>query len=375
MPWDYRESQVEDAMPCLAENERHIVQSVTDFLDGAGGLARARKLQAGTLSFDQQAWEKMASLGWFGAAVPESQGGLGLQPREIIAMLEAAGTRLLPEPWVPVIAASAALARIGGSEADVLTANLIEGKTLCFPVPSGESGAEPASDGAGRFSGITAYVSDAHAAQVFLVGCASGERFGVFAVAANTPGLAIERMETVDGGSVLRLAFDKVRRTDLTLLSEGPEALPAMHDARDWMRLGYAALLVGLMDEALRMSVAYLKERRQFGVPIGSFQALQHRAASLYVRVNAARAMLYEACQVMGTARQALGAAAAKANASEVALHVVKESVQFHGAMGYSDEHNISLYFRRAVVLAAAGGNAMECRREFHCEAQAHAFA
>jgi len=133
--------------------------------------------------------------------------------------------------------------------------------------------------------------------------------------------------------------------------------------------LGYSALLVGLADEALAMTVQYLKDRKQFGVPIGSFQALQHSAASLYVLIKASHALLYEACQA-SAARRAIAALSAKSYAAETAMTTVKECVALHGAMGYTAEHNMSLYFRRAMALAVAGGDAVTCRKRLHAERQ-----
>jgi alkylation response protein AidB-like acyl-CoA dehydrogenase len=181
--------------------------------------------------------------------------------------------------------------------------------------------------------------------------------------------LTIESEETVDGGSITRLALDGVARADLTVLLEGEGARAAFAEARDLMRLGYAALLVGLMDAALAMTVAYLKDRRQFGVPIGSFQALQHRAASLYVVIKASRALLYEACRA-GPERRGVAALGAKAYAAQSALQTVKECVQLHGAMGYTEEHDMSLFFRRAMALAVAGGDAASCRKLLYAERQ-----
>jgi alkylation response protein AidB-like acyl-CoA dehydrogenase len=180
------------------------------------------------------------------------------------------------------------------------------------------------------------------------------------AVARDTPGLSVESEETVDGGSITRLHFDGVKLAALTVLQKGAEA--AFAEATDLMRLGYAALLTGLMDEALQITVAYLKDRRQFGVAIGSFQALQHRAASLYVVIKATRALLYEAARA-GPERRSVAALGAKSYAAQSAMQTVKECVQLHGAMGYTEEHNMSLFFRRAMALAVAGGDAVLCRK------------
>jgi len=121
------------------------------------------------------------------------------------------------------------------------------------------------------------------------------------------------------------------------------------------------------MDEALQMTVTYLKDRRQFGVPIGSFQALQHRAASLYVVIKANRALLYEACKA-GPERRRVAALGLKAYAAQSAMQTVKECVQLHGAMGYTEEHDMSLFFRRAMALAVAGGDAASCRKLLYAE-------
>lgn len=124
---------------------------------------------------------------------------------------------------------------------------------------------------------------------------------------------------------------------------------------------GYAAELVGLMDEALQRTVAYLTVRKQFGSPIGSFQAIRHRAASLYVELLACRSLVYEAGRAYGSARQSAAALLAKARISHASRNVLHECVQFHEAMGYAEAHDIGLYFRRGTALGAAGGTTFEC--------------
>jgi alkylation response protein AidB-like acyl-CoA dehydrogenase len=121
--------------------------------------------------------------------------------------------------------------------------------------------------------------------------------------------------------------------------------------------------MVGLMHEALQITLGYMALRKQFGQPIGAFQALQHRAASCYVSMVSTRATVHEACRSL--AQPALlhrAAAIAKAAVSDAALHVTKECVQFHGAIGFTDEHDIGLFLRRAMTLAARQGNARDQR-------------
>ena len=337
----------------IKDTDRHITDGIAELLESAGGLPRVRRLQGGTQSFDRGAWSKLAEHGWIGAAVPEAQGGTGLAMREIAMLLEYAGKKLIPEPLVPVLGASVMLARSGAAGASLL-ADLIAGRQLVMPVDAEEGLKAP-----------TAYASDAHAADVFLALIDDK----LVAIPRNTSGVALETQDTVDGGSIARLKFDGVSPGSLTVIGTGEQARDAFRAGRDLALLGYSALLVGLADEALAMTVQYLKDRKQFGVPIGSFQALQHRAASLHVLIKGSHALLFEACQA-SAARRSIAALSAKSYAAETALTTVKECVALHGAMGYTAEHNMSLYFRRAMALAVAGGDAVTCRKRLHAERQ-----
>ena len=296
-------------------------------------------------------WRKLAEHGWLGAAVAEGQGGVGLGAREIAFLLEQAGKKLMPEPLVPALAASVMLAPCGTAGASLL-ADLIAGKTVAMPIEADDD-----------HQGETLFAIDAHAADVFL----TLRDDKLVAIPRDAKGVTIETQETVDGGSITRLKFDGVTPT---VLASGEPAHAAFRAGADLALLGYSALLVGLADEALAMTVQYLKDRKQFGVPIGTFQALQHRAASLYVFVKASRALLFEACRATTAPRRTIAALAAKSHASETAMKTVKECVQLHGAMGYTAEHNMSLYFRRAMALAVAGGDAIACRKRLHLERQ-----
>jgi alkylation response protein AidB-like acyl-CoA dehydrogenase len=337
----------------LKDTDRHITDSITELLESIGGLARVRRLQSGTLSFDRDAWTKLADHGWLGAAIPEAQGGTGLATREIALLLEYAGKKLLPEPLVPALGASVMLAH-GGAAGAALLADLIAGKTIVMPIEAEDGLKAP-----------TAYASDAHTADVFLALIDDK----LVAIPCNRKGVAVETQATIDGGSITRLKFDNVTPDDLAVLASGQQARETFAAGRDLALVGYSALLLGLADEALAMTVQYLKDRKQFGVPIGSFQALQHRAASLYVIIKGSHALLYEACQA-SAARRAIAALSAKSYATETALTTVKECVALHGAMGYTAEHNMSLYFRRAMALAVASGDAVTCRKRLHAERQ-----
>lgn len=349
----------------LTDTDRHIVESIVGLLDGAGGLVRVRRLQSASMSFDRDMWAQLASLGWLGASVPETIGGTELAFGEIALLLEHAGKRLMPEPLVLALGGARLLARCRAEPAAELRTKVIDGEAVCVPVtaePSANGRLFFDAEGVTHLSARTAYISDGHVGDAFLVPVKAKGDLRICVVQRSGPGIAVESEATVDGGSITRLHFDRVALTDLPVMEMGPDAVAAFDEATDLMRLGYTALLTGLMDEALAMTVAYLKDRRQFGVPIGSFQALQHRVASLYVIVKASRAFLYEACKA-DAERRGVAALGAKAYASQSAMQTVRECVQLHGAMGYTEEHNMSLFFRRAMSLAVAGGDAIFCRK------------
>jgi alkylation response protein AidB-like acyl-CoA dehydrogenase len=350
----------------LRDTDRPIVDGIADLLDGAGALKRVRRVQSNPMSLDRDIWAKLAELGWLGAAVPEEQGGVGLGLREIMLLLEHAGQRLMPEPLVLALAGSMILARCS-DDASQLLAAVIAGTSICVPVEAASHDELTAK--AGKLDGLTGFVSDGHVADIFLVLADVGGVSQVLAVPCDVAGLTVESQAGVDGGSITRLRFKAVALSNLSVLAKGAVADEAFAAARDLARLGYAALLTGLMDAALAMTVQYMKDRKQFGVPIGSFQALQHRAASLSVVGKTSSALLYEACRAVGS-RRSMAALAAKSYASESAMQTVKECVQLHGAMGYTAEHDMSLFFRRAMALSVAGGDAISCRKQFHAERQ-----
>jgi alkylation response protein AidB-like acyl-CoA dehydrogenase len=190
----------------------------------------------------------------------------------------------------------------------------------------------------------------------------------LFHVDGGESGVGKELRDTVDGGTIGWARFEDVNMASLRLLACGVAALNAVHCAADIERLADAAMLVGVMDRALALTVEYLGIRQQFGKPIGSFQALQHRVASCHVDVAASRAIVREAALAVGSLRQRGAAAAAFAYVSEAALRVTREAIQFHGAIGFTDEHDIGLFHRRAVALAATGGGPAAARRTWFWE-------
>lgn len=348
------------------EAEAPFADTAAKLIEELGGLKRARVAQHASAYRDERAFRRMAEMGWLGAAVAEPQGGANLPIKAIVAILEECGRKLAPEPLVSVMGSTLLLAGCRDDHSTDLLRGSISGMIYCVPVvPLLTSRDELRFRNSGGFVfGTSPPLLDAHGANVFLIAGELEKKFSIFTIASDAPDIAFVSTPTVDGCTLGTLKFEGVPRSSLKIIAMDDEARSLAVKARNYMRLGYAAQLLGLAQEAFLVTLEYLKTRQQFGRPIGSFQALQHRAATLYIEINAARTLLYEACESIGGPHETLAAAAAKAQLSELAMLVVKEAVQMHGAIGYTDEHDISLFLRRAIVLSAAGGDAIECFKE-----------
>jgi alkylation response protein AidB-like acyl-CoA dehydrogenase len=306
----------------------------------------------------------MAGLGWFGMLAPEAEGGSGFSAPDIVDLLDALGASLAPEPVAPSLAAVAALSHSDAPEARSLRDRVVSGEVvaLVFAQPAPDSLDQGVKLAGGRLNGRTGSRGGVHLGETFLVGCDADGQAALIAVPRRRSDVTVEARRTVDGGAAGCLRFDGADAYSLPVLARGAAAQAAQRDALDIERLGHAAMLAGLAARALELTVDYLKTRVQFGVPIGSFEALQHRAASMHVDVAASRALVREAARAIGHPGQTMAAAAAKAYAADAALRVTREAIQMHGAIGFTDEHDIGLYHRRALALAAEDGGVAAAR-------------
>jgi alkylation response protein AidB-like acyl-CoA dehydrogenase len=190
-----------------------------------------------------------------------------------------------------------------------------------------------------------------------------------FALDAAAPGLEVEKQRLVDGGFAATLRLDRTPVPGRRRLHSGAIAAPALERALDVAALAAAAEMVGIMDAAFSMTLDYLRTRVQFDRPIGSLQALQHRAADLRIQLELARASVEAAANALDAGADARARAtavsAAKARASEAALLITRQAIQLQGAIGYTEEADVGLYLKRAMVLANGFGTASAHRRRF----------
>lgn len=322
----------------------------------------------------------MADLGWFGILVPEGEGGLGLGLTEMAAVLEELGEGLMADPLVPVALATRVLARAPWTPAGTHLSGIAEGHER--PVVAwqeGLGGIDPTAvavsatcaDGGWRLQGTKRFVAGAADATAFVVSARDAQGLGLFWVDADAAGLGLVHEWRADQTPSGVLALDDVYVPSSQRIADGPVATNILGAARDDAAVLASAEMLGVMAAALQMALAYLRTRVQFGKPIGSFQALQHKAADLYVQQELVRAVLHDALLALDSpappeaAADAAVASRCKARASDAGLRVTREVIQLHGAIGYTDEHDAGLYLKRALVLSAWLGNASAHRARF----------
>jgi acyl-CoA dehydrogenase len=217
-----------------------------------------------------------------------------------------------------------------------------------------------------KLSGVKALVADGHVADLLIVAARSagspGDREGItlFLVDPKAKGVAIERTVMVDAHNAARISFDNAEIDADSVLGKVDQGAALLDTVLDVGRGAVASELVGVAEAAFERTVSYLKERKQFGKLIGEFQALQHRAAHLYVEIEIARAAVLKALQALDAdpAHAAAAVAVAKAKAGTVATLAVQEGVQMHGGMGMTDQFDIGLFMKRARVCQERFGDA-----------------
>ena len=319
-----------------------IRDSATAVFSPRGSVTRVRELRFRSPGHDPATYREMCALGWAALRVPEEAGGSGLGVAELIAIAEALGAALVPEP----ILATAAIAPLFTGS---VLAQVLKGQLIVAPAWAETANALDAlpttSFAAGRVNGVKRFVS-AGGAQAFLVQA----REGLALVRRDDPGVTVIEHFTQDGGVLAELRLLDAAGTPV----EGSLAI-----ALQELTLANAGVLLGTMERMIEITHEYLGTRRQFGQPIGSFQVLQHRMVDLRLQLEISRAVLAEAAATLDAQNDGEGDAALRAMAvsqaaarlSDAAMTVAREAIQLHGAIGMTDECDVGLYARKVLTL------------------------
>ena len=358
----------------LTDDQKMIQETASSFVKKDSPVERMRKLRDEPLGWDRAVWKQMGELGWLGLALPEAAGGFGGTMIDASLLLEQFGTTLVPEPYVASVVLGGMAVRHAGSDSQVreLCGPMIEGETslaLAWAERQGRYDAFDVSTEAEKrgdayvLRGQKVWALNGHAADHLIVSArTSGERrdregVSLFVVQKGAKGLGVESLRTMDGGRAARITLEGV---EAQLLGEPGAGADALELALDKAAAASCAEGLGVVTRALWMTVEYLKTRKQFGVPIGVFQALQHRAVDMFVQVE-----LMKGASILANAQadhadadvRRRAVSAAKAQLTSGGFFVVAQATQLHGGVGVTDEHDISLYFKRLRVLAALFGD------------------
>lgn len=356
------------------EDLRLLRDSATAFAQKSLNPGRLRKLRNERREFDREIWTQFAELGWTGLMISEDAGGFGMGLDAAAAVLEPLGKQLFLEPLIAgALLPGEVLSRCpAGGLRDRLLGEIASGKLVA--ALAWQSGLDPftsgpatvtASKAAGGVTlrGQALYVLPGQGADGYIVAAAGEGGQALYWVEASAKGLTVAVRQRPDGGSVADLSFDVTVGTDACLApaDQGAAIVAASIDVGAILA---SAELLGMIRGAFDITIAYLKTRKQFDRTIGSFQALQHRAADLYLKQRLAAASLSAALRDIAHAPSSEArmriASRVKIRCSDVAWQVGRESIQMHGGIGYTDEHDIGLYMKRAIVLGAWLGNSAQ---------------
>lgn len=362
----------------LTEEQQILVDSVAKFVANDSPVERFRKLRDTERGWDPTTWARMGEFGWLGVAFPEEHGGFGGRFIDLALILEQLGRGLVPEPIVASVVLGGGLVSKLGSEAqrEQLLTPMIEGRTSLALAYAERQSRYALHDcrtraerrGAGWvLTGEKTWVLNGHAAdQIVVVARSAGgaldrDGLSLFVVDGDAPGLERTRVAGMDGQRTARLHLRGVEVGPERLLGPAGGALPHLEWAIDRAAAAACAEGQGEIQELFERTVAYLKQRVQFGVPIGSFQALQHRTADMYAETELCRSTMILAAIAAdyedADERQA-EISAAKLQLSRGGWFVQENAIQLFGGIGVTDEQDEGLFFKRLRVLQGLFGDA-----------------
>jgi alkylation response protein AidB-like acyl-CoA dehydrogenase len=363
----------------LSKPQKLLQQSARDFFARECKPARVRELMATETGFDDGLWRAMADQGWTGLIIPEEYGGLGLSLVDLIAVTEEMGRACLPGPFLSTLWAALLINR-SGSEG--------QREQYLEPISAGELRATVAlleetadwnpgavqmraeRDGKGvRLSGRKEFVTDASVADLIICVTRNNDGLVLLPLRKGSQGLKVIATPGIDATRKLySIEFDNVVVPESEALAFTNSAEGALQGATDAATIALCAEMLGTMQWTLETSVEYAKTRRQFDKPIGAYQAVQHQCADMLMMIEGARSAVYYAAWVQNDPNTNLAAglavSLAKAYCSDAAREVSNRGVQVHGGIGFTWEHNLHLYYKRAKSSEIMFGDANYHREE-----------
>ena len=370
----------------LTDEQKMLDQSARDFIKKASPVTRMRELRDDTesIGYDKKVFQQMAKLDWTAILFPEEQGGMGMGMADMVVVMEAIGTGLAPEPLLPsVILAGQVLALSGNDslinqwldpmiDAKKILALAYQEKHARFDVTRIETTAEKTAEGY-TLNGEKSQVQGGWGADAVIVSARTAGRSGdtdgitLVLIPGDTPGLTFTRQHRVDSRNSAIVRLENVNIPESNILGEVDKGGEILNKAIDMATIALCGEMLGGMAATFKRTLAYLKERKQFDVVIGTFQALKHRAAKMFMEIELARSAVMAAARAFDEkdAEAAALISVAKARCSDAYILITNEGVQMHGGIGMTDDEDVGLYMKHARVTEMAFGDAAYHRDRF----------
>jgi alkylation response protein AidB-like acyl-CoA dehydrogenase len=355
----------------LTEEQVMLKDSAREFLRERAPINHLRELRDNDNrdGFSRELWSEIADMGWAAILVPEEYDGLGYGHVGMGIVLEESGRTLTPTPLLSTAMVCTAMLVKGASEQQcraILPAVAAGNRLLALASAESAQHANGNAEVDASLNGETYFlkgnvhaVADGQSADTFIVSANTDDGISLFIVPADSRGLLIESCRVLDTHMAANLLFDNVELDRSSLLGEWNQGQALLDHGLDVGRIGASAELLGVAQEAFERTVEYLKERKQFGVPIGSFQALQHRAAELFGEIEMCKSLVLKSLQSLDEGDENIAelASLCKAKLSETAHLAATEAVQMHGGIGMTDEFDIGFFLKRSQILETLYGD------------------
>ena len=365
----------------LSEDQQLLKDSAKSFCEQNAPISVLRRLRDSKdeQGYDQAVWSQMIELGWAGMAIPEAYGGYDFGYGGLGIVLEETGKTLVSSPLIStVLVGATAIAQLGSEKqkqnflpkiiaGELLTALALDEHTSHNPIKIATTAVKV--EGGYSLNGSKTFVLDGHIANMLIVVARTSSEtsneqgISLFLVDANAEGLSVARTIMVDSRNSSNIQFDNVVVAEEAVLGKFDQGFSGLDRVLDIARIGIAAEMLGSMQAVFESILAFLKQREQFGVLIGSFQGLQHRAAEMYSEIELCKSAVRAALSGLDDpettqAEVAELASMAKAKLSEVFFLVSNEGIQMHGGIGMTDEFDVGFFIKRARVAQQFLGDA-----------------
>ncbi len=365
----------------FTKEQKLLKSSAQEFLKKECPTSLIREMKTDERGYSLELWKKMTELGWLGMGIPEEYGGIGGNFLDLMILLEAMGEACLPGPFFStVVTGSLPIVAAGSKEQkDLILPGIADGKlilSLALTEPANRYGTSALSTSAIAknddyiINGTKLLVENAHIADYLLVlarvddGKTATGGLTLFLVEGSCPGLSIAPLKTLAFDKLSEVTFDNVRVPKGNILGKINQAGPILVDIQDQAAVAKCADILGGLKVALRSTVNYAKQRKQFGRAIGSFQVIQHYCAEMQAEFETSMVIAYQAAWKMSEGMSAtLEASMAKAWIDKASRRLLQLGHQIHGAIGFCEETDLHLYYRRA-----RSGTVMYGDEDYHLE-------